>query len=103
MDSNGSPTWLIDACGQKADRNRRLLLTNFDMGMDLSAPGLQLGLNFADRPAELFAGQEMGEDAIRVLNDYLKIRARILSDIGAEIPNVRAAINWAAPLARSAR
>ena len=47
---------------------------------------MQLGLNFADTAPELFAGPEMGEDALRVLNDYRKLHARICSDIQAELP-----------------
>ena len=70
-DSTGSPTWFLDACGQTAHRNRRLLLTNFDMGVKVPAKMVQLGLDFSGQLPELFAGKEMGEDALRVLNDYL--------------------------------
>lgn len=55
---------------------------------------MQLGLNFADTAPELFAGQEMGEDALRVLNDYRKLHARIAADVKAELPQVRAAVAW---------
>jgi hypothetical protein len=72
---------------------RRLLLTNYDMGVEVPARTLQLGLNFADQLPELFTGREMGEDALRVLNDYLKLHARIRSDVEAELPLVRAAIH----------
>jgi hypothetical protein len=37
----------------------------------------------------------MGEDALRVLNDYLKLHARITADVKAEAPHVRAALVWA--------
>ena len=46
----------------------------------------QTGLNFAGSLPELFAGKEMGEDALRVLRDCLKIRARILVEIATELP-----------------
>ena len=93
-DSTGSPTWFLDACGQTAHRNRRLLLTNFDMGVEVPAKMVQLGLDFSGSLPELFAGKEMGEDAMRVLNDYLKLHARFRADITAELPLVRAAARW---------
>ena len=55
---------------------------------------MQLGLNFADITPELFAGQEMGEDALRALNDYRKLHARITADVKAELPPIRAAVAW---------
>jgi hypothetical protein len=36
----------------------------------------------------------MGEDALRVLNDYRKLHARISADVKAELPQVRAAVEW---------
>ena len=60
---------------------------------------MQLGLNFAsDTTPELFAGPEMGEDALRVLNDYRKLHARITADVKAELPHVRAAVTWSKSL-----
>lgn len=60
--------------------------------------GLQLGLNFAKATPELFAGPEMGEDAMRVLADFRKLYARIAVDVEAELPHVRAAVAWAKTL-----
>jgi hypothetical protein len=100
VDTNSSPTWFLDACGQSTHPHRRLLLSHHDLGMDISGHGLQLGLDFAARPVELFAGQEMGEDALRVLNDYLKVRARLAADLEIEIQHVRAAANWAVRVTR---
>jgi hypothetical protein len=100
VDSAGSPTWFLDACGAITGRDRRLLLTNHDLGVPLTGSEVQPGLNFADALPELFVGQEMGEDALRVLRDCLKFRARILADLAAELPHLRAAIKWAAPLAK---
>ncbi len=96
VDSTGSPTWFLDACGQTAHRNRRLLLTNYDMGVEVPAKMVQLGLDFSGSLPELFAGKEMGEDAMRVLSEYLKLHARLRADITAELPLVRAAARWAA-------
>ena len=93
-DSTGSPTWFLDSCGATTNPKQRLLLTHHDMGVAIHGASLQLGLNFADTAAELFAGQEMGEDAMRELNKYRKLHARISSDIKAELPHLRAAVAW---------
>jgi hypothetical protein len=45
-----------------------------------------------------FAGTDMGEDALRVLNEYIALYGRIRSDAAAELPHCRAAANWAARL-----
>jgi hypothetical protein len=62
------------------------------MGAALHGKGLQLGLNLADITPELFAGQEMGEDALRVLNDYRKLYARIRADVKTELQHVLSAV-----------
>ncbi len=94
-DSTGSPTWFLDSCGAKSNPNQRLLLTNHDMGADLQNRGVQLGLNFTETTPELFAGQEMGEDALRVIKDYRKLHERILAEVKAELPQIRSAAQWA--------
>jgi hypothetical protein len=94
VDSAGSLTWFLDACGAKDNPQRRLMLTSYDLGVEVPSRTLQLGLNFADKMPEFFAGKEMGEDVLRVLNDYLKLKARIYSEIEAELPVVQAAIKW---------
>lgn len=96
VDSTGSPTWFLDSCGRTTHLRRRLLLTNHDMGVTLPSRTLQLGLNFATNLPELFAGKEMGEDALRVLGEYLKFHARIQADVSAEVPLVRVAARWSA-------
>ncbi len=95
VDSTGSPTWFLDACGQTANRGRRLLLSNYDLGVPLPSRIVQLGLNFSETLPELFAGKEMGEDALRVLAEYLKHDSRIRAQLADEIPLVRNAIQWA--------
>jgi len=94
-DSTGSPTWFLDACGQTAHRRRRLLLTNYDLGVAIPSRMLQLGLNFGDALPELFAGKEMGDDALRVLEAYLTAFATLRRDVGDELPHVLAAVSFA--------
>lgn len=94
-DTTGSSTWFLDSFGVATHAKRRLLLTNHDLGFEIEGSGLQMGLNFADATPELLAGKEMGEDALRVLNDYRKLHARISTDVKAEVPRVRAAVAWA--------
>jgi hypothetical protein len=98
VDSTGSRTWFLDACGRTAHRERRLLLSNFDLGIPLDAREVQTGLDFSDRLPELFEGQAMGEDALRVLDDCLQLEKSILADVRAELPHVRTAAKWAAHL-----
>jgi hypothetical protein len=98
VDSTGSRTWFLDACGRTTHRERRLMLSNFDLGIPLDAREVQAGLDFSDRLPELFEGKEMGEDALRVLRECLKIRAKIMADITTELPCVREAVKWAAHL-----
>lgn len=98
VDATGSSTWFLDACGQTTHRERRLLLTNHDLGMAVPSGELQLGLNFSKRPPELFNGSEMGEDALRVLNEYLKIYLRMREELKTELSHVRLAATWASRL-----
>jgi hypothetical protein len=95
VDPTESPTWFLDACGTTTYPKRRLLLTNYDVGVEIHGEGLQLGLNFTHISPELFAGAEMGEDALRVLKDYRKLHSRISADVRAETNNLRAAVAWA--------
>ena len=39
VDSAGSPTWFLDACGESKHAQRRLLLTNCDVGFPLPVSG----------------------------------------------------------------
>jgi len=76
VDSTGSETWFLDSCGAITRRDRRLLLSNYDIGIAVPSHALQLGLNFASTLPELFGGAEMGEDALRVLNDIIPLLHR---------------------------
>ncbi len=98
VDSTGSQTWFLDACGRTTHRERRLMLSNFDLGIPLAAREVQTGLDFSDRLPELFEGKAMGEDALRLLDECLKLEKGILNDVRAELPHVRAATKWAGHL-----
>ncbi len=63
----------IQGCSVEADPEKRLLLSNADLGVPLMAFDLQAGLDFQQRPSELFEGKEMGEDSLRVLHEYRKL------------------------------
>jgi len=98
VDSTGSQTWFLDSCGSITRRDHRLLLSNYDIGIAVPAHALQLGLNFAATLPELFAGKEMGEDALRVLNDIIPLQTAIRADVAAELPHLRETVKWAARL-----
>lgn len=97
-DSTGSQTWFLDACGRTKHQERRLMLSNFDLGIPLAAREVQTGLDFSDRLPELFEGKAMGEDALRLLDECLKLEKGILKDVRSELPHVRAATKWAGHL-----
>ncbi|HQW29614.1 MAG TPA: hypothetical protein PK529_10545 [Verrucomicrobiales bacterium] len=94
-DTTGSSTWFLDSCGVASNPNKRLLLSNYELGVDLEGSGVQLGLDFGETPAELFSGEVMGEDVLRILNDYRHLYAAIRSQVKLELPKIRAAIAWA--------
>ena len=94
LDPQSSPTWMVDACAYPADPDRRLLLSNIDLGFILPATELQIGLNFATSSPELFAGRDMGEDALRLISDYRTRLAAIRTSVGSELAVLRGAIKW---------
>ena len=98
VDSTGTPTWFLDACGITSHSRRRLLLTNFEMGIELKFQAVQFGLNFSESAPEIFDGKEMGEDALRVLGQYMKLFSRIQAEVIDEIPLLRDAARWDARL-----
>jgi hypothetical protein len=57
-----------------------------------------VAVNFAANLPELFAGKEMGEDALRVLNEIIPLQAAIRPDVAAELPHLRETANWATRL-----
>ena len=40
----------------------------------------------------------MGEDAPRVLNDFIPLQTAIRADVAAELPHLRETVKWAARL-----
>jgi hypothetical protein len=94
LDPQSSPTWMVDACAFSTDPDRRLLLSNIDLGFPLPSTDLQVGLNFAATSHELFAGKEMGEDALRLISDYRTRLAAIRSTVASERPLLKEAIKW---------
>jgi hypothetical protein len=95
VNSTGSPTWALDSCGASQHPERRLLLSNHDLGVPLVAGELQGGLNFSDSLPELFPGAEMGENAARVLRKCVQLKLQFQTEITAELPHLRAAVKWA--------
>ena len=102
VDSTGSATWFLDACGRTSHRSRRLLLSNHDLGVPLTSHILQPGLNFRASLPELFAGREMGEDVLRVLEKYLKALGAVHREVINELPQLRAALKRGRSLNRKA-
>jgi hypothetical protein len=94
LDSQSSPTWMVDACSVAGDPDRRLLLSNIDLGFLLPATDLQIGLNFAASSPELFAGKEMGEDALRLISDYRTRLTALCSSVDSESKLLRDALKW---------
>lgn len=85
---------MVDACAVPADPERRLLLSNIDLGFILPATDLQIGLNFAASSPELFAGKEMGEDSLKVLQDYRTRLTGIFLSVASESRILRDALKW---------
>jgi hypothetical protein len=94
LDPQSSPTWMVDACSVAADPERRLLFSNIDLGFILPATDLQIGLNFATSSQELFAGKDMGEDALRLISDYRTRLASIRLSVGSQLSVLKGAIKW---------
>jgi len=94
LDPQSSPTWMVDACAFDSDPDRRLLLSNIDLGFPLPSTDLQIGLNFATSAPELFAGRDMGEDALRLISDYRTRLSAIRSAVVSESKILRDALKW---------
>ncbi len=93
-DAVDSPTWYLDSCGKKLHRHRRLLLTNYDLGINLFSKKLQLGMNFHARPIELFKGADMGEDAYKVFDLYLQQYKIVVAEVHRESRHLASAAGW---------
>jgi hypothetical protein len=85
---------LIEGCSAEADLDRRLLLTNADLGVPLMASEVQAGLDFNKRPQELFEGKEMGEDALRLLEEYRDLLQEVREIVGREKSILKRSLQW---------
>ena len=94
VDTTGSQLWYLDYCGATDGHESRLLLSNYDLEVTLPWS------IFSATPRELFAGREIGEDALRVLNEIIPLQTGILTDVAAELPHLREAVRWGTRLVR---
>jgi hypothetical protein len=95
LDLGGGELSLIEGCSAEVDPDRRLLLSNADLGVPLMARDVQAGLDFsAGRPNELFEGKEMGEDALRVLGDYRTLLGGIRETVASERLVLKQTFRW---------
>ena len=99
-DSHGSPSWLVDGWGERGRSGQRLFLTRYAIGAEVNGLAIQEGLDFSERSRELFEGGEMGEDVMRVLEDY-RGRFRKLSELlGRVQPLLEESTRWAKQFTR---
>lgn len=89
-----SPTWYLGTSPEPPDPDRRLLLTNFDLGFPISANGIQANLDFSEGEQELFEGSEMGEDVRQALVLYRKLLNKIQQRVHTETPVLLNALAW---------
>ncbi len=90
-----TPTWYLDQCADKGHKDRRLLLTGYDVGFPIDSKVIQPNLDFGVRKKELFSGKEMGEDVRRALDSYLRLLAKIMARVEQERPVLNQALQWA--------
>jgi len=84
----------IQGCSVEADPERRLLLTNAELGVPLMARDLQTGLDFQALPKELFEGREMGDDALRILRGYSDLIQEIRATVARERKVLKEGLKW---------
>jgi len=94
LDLGGGELSLIDGCWAEADPERRLLLSNADLGVPLMARDVQTGLDFQSRPRELFEEKEMGEDALRLLREYRSLLQEVREIVGCEEGVLKSSLKW---------
>jgi hypothetical protein len=101
LDLGGGELSLIEGCSVEADPERRLLLSNADLGVPLMARDVQAGLDFQKRPSELFEGKDMGEDALRLLCEYRVLLQEIRGIVLRERVVLKRSIRWSETLKTS--
>ena len=95
LDLGGGELSLIEGCSVEVEPDRRLLLSNADLGVPLMSRDVQAGLDFQSRPQELFEGKEMGEDALRILGEYRGLLQEIRGTVIRESKVLKGSIRWA--------
>ena len=98
LDLGGGELSLIEGCSVEADPERRLLLSNAELGVPLMARDLQTGLDFQALPKELFEGREMGDDALRILREYSDLLDETLKIVARESKVLKNSLRWAKSL-----
>ncbi len=98
LDLGGGELSLIEGCSVEAEPDRRLLLSNADLGVPIIALDLQAGLDFQSRPRELFEGNAMGEDALRMLGEYRRLLQKIRETVARESKVLKDSLRWAKTL-----
>jgi hypothetical protein len=94
LDLGGGGLYMIEGCTAEADPERRLLLSNADLGVPLMARDVQVGLDFQKRPIELFEETEMGEDALRLLGEYKALLKEVRETVGREEGVLKSSLKW---------
>ncbi len=90
-----SPTWYLDQRENNGHKERRLLLTGYDVGFPIDGKVIQPNLDFTSRDKELFSAREMGEDVRHALDKYLELLAKIMDRVKQEQPILEQALQWA--------
>ncbi len=95
LNLGGGELSLIEGCSAEADPDHRLLLSNADLGVPLMARDVQAGLDFsAGRAKELFEGQAMGEDALRLLCEYRALLQEVRGNMTSERNVLKESLRW---------
>ncbi len=94
LDLGGGDLSLIEGCSAEAEPERRLLLSNADLGVPLVARDVQAGLDFKRHPQELFEGRAMGEDVLRLLGEYQTLLQQVRGVSGREVKVLKESIKW---------
>jgi hypothetical protein len=94
LDLGGGELSLIEGCSVEADPERRLLLSNADLGVPLMARDLQAGLDFQALRKELIEGRAMGEDALWMLAEYRELLQQVRGMVAKERTVLSESLRW---------
>jgi hypothetical protein len=99
MDSlSTSSYWYLESCGQPSSehqRERRLFLTDYDVGFDLAGGQVQAHLDFGRNQHELFTRAEMGDDSLRHIDRYFRQLDSVRDRVALEQTFLEQALLWA--------